>query len=108
MSDHHHEPPMTGEEASLWDEARVLAWMLRDTRHWQDAYSSSDWYRSQEWHLVRLRLVYEELLDLRPDCEASGGLDIVHRALAALDEERHAETAQRILRAGRRPDVDRG
>lgn len=93
-------------ECDLWAKAQCLARMLKDSRHWQDAYGEADWLRSQEYFVVRLQLLYDEILEIRPDSEqAQRGIEITEDLLASLDEQRHLVLARSIIRAGARPDV---
>jgi hypothetical protein len=97
--------PLTDEEVELLGQAKLLAEMLRDSRHWESAYGEQEWYRAQEFYLTSIGLRYEALHDLRPESEvAARGLEIVARALSVLDEQRHLNLARSIIRAGRRED----
>ncbi|ABE31670.1 hypothetical protein DR64_3444 [Paraburkholderia xenovorans LB400] len=98
---------MIDEAVDLWSKARCLARMLKDSRHWQNAYTEVDWLRSQEFFVVRLQLVYGALLEVDPhDQQAQRGLDLTERMLASVDEQRHLALARSIVRADADRDVD--
>jgi len=91
---------LTDEQADLWAKVRCLTQMWRTSRYWESAYTETEWLRVEEFHTVRLQLLYDTLLELDPDDrQAQRGIELTNDMLASLDEMRHLVIARSIVRA---------